>query len=152
MASSELNKTEELKSNKGNFTFPTHRVNVIKMWSNKKSGNPHFYINPPFQVCHPFLAKNLHTPQLYQFFKVPTPSFNKGGGDGQVPSMKKYLNSPGIILPEQWGESGETSRIFCGYANFLEMNGGISLYGGDAISQRIIVKNELVITNNTLEK
>ena len=66
--------------------------------------------------------------------------------------MKKYLNSHGIILPEQWGESDETSRIFCGYANFLEMNGGISLYGGDAISQRIIVKNELVITNNTLEK
>ena len=29
-----------------------------------------------------------------------------------------------------WGESDETSRIFCGDINFLEMNGEISLYGG----------------------
>ena len=130
MASSELSKTEELKSNKGNFAFPTHRVNVIKMWSNKKSGNPHFYISPPFQVCHPFLAKKLHIPQLNQFFKGPTPSFNKGGGGGQVPTMKKYPNSHGIILPEQWGECDETSWIFGGCVNFPKMNEGINLYGG----------------------
>ena len=24
-------KTEELKSNKGNFTFPTHRINMIEL-------------------------------------------------------------------------------------------------------------------------
>ena len=36
-------------------------------------------------------------------------------------------------LPEQWGESDETSRIFCGHANFPEMNGGISVYGGDIV-------------------
>ena len=28
------------------------------------------------------------------------------------------------------GESGETSRIFCGHDSFLEMNGGIIVYGG----------------------
>ena len=27
-------------------------------------------------------------------------------------------------LPEQWGESDETSRIFCGHANFPEVNWG----------------------------
>ena len=32
--------------------------------------------------------------------------------------------------PEQWGGSYETSRIFCGHANFPEMIGGIIVYGG----------------------
>ena len=32
---------------------------------------------------------------------------------------------------EQWGwGSDETSRIFCSHANFPEMNGGTSVYGG----------------------
>ena len=33
-----------------------------------------------------------------------------------------------IVFPEQWGESDETSRIFCGHVNFPDMNGGISVY------------------------
>lgn len=41
----------------------------------------------------------------------------------------------GIIPPEQWGAGGmasdETSRVFCGQVNFPEMNGGISVYGGE---------------------
>ena len=43
--------------------------------------------------------------------------------------------------------SDQTSIIFCGYVNFRETNGGISVYGGQS---RIITKR-LVITNNTLQ-
>ena len=55
----------------------------------------------------------------------------------------------------QWGESDETSRIFCGHVNFPEMNGtGISAYAPPPSQSRIIVKKGggLVITNNTLQK
>ena len=29
-------KTEEKKTNKGNFTFPTHRVNVIELYNKRQ--------------------------------------------------------------------------------------------------------------------
>ena len=51
---------------------------VIKKWQ-----PPHFYINPPFQIYPPFLAKNFVPPQVTQFLEGPTrphPSFHKGGG------------------------------------------------------------------------
>ena len=52
--------------------------------------------------------------------------------------------------PEQSGRSYETSRIFCGHANFPEMIGGIIVYGG--IKWNNHKEEELVITNNTLQK
>ena len=45
-------KTEDLKSKKGNLTFPTHTVNVIEL--NCKVLN-----NTPFEMYPLFLAKNL---------------------------------------------------------------------------------------------
>ena len=36
-------------------------------------------------------------------------------------------------------ESDETFRIFCGHVNFPEMNGGISVYGGQS---RIIIEGD----------
>ena len=51
---------------KGNLTFPTHTVNVIELNCKvvKKWQAPHFYINPPFQVYPPFLAKSFVSPQV----------------------------------------------------------------------------------------
>ena len=40
-------------------------------------------------------------------------------------------------------------EFFCGHVKFLEVNGGISVYGGQS---RIIIKRGLVITSNTLQK
>ena len=58
--------------------------------------------------------------------------------------LKKWGNGGG-------GEGGsdETSRIFCVHVNFPEINGVISVYGGQS---RIIIKRGLVINNNTLQK
>ena len=39
--------------------------------------------------------------------------------------------------PKQWGRGGESDEIwrnFCGHVNFLEMNGGISVYGGTKLN------------------
>ena len=36
-------------------------------------------------------------------------------------------------LGREGGESDETSRTFCGHDNFPEMNGWISVYGGDKV-------------------
>ena len=43
---------------------------------------PHFYINPPFQVYSPFLAKNVKPPLVTQFLEGPTPlpPLKRGGG------------------------------------------------------------------------
>ena len=40
---------------------------------------------------------------------------------------KLCRNTMASSPPEQWGESDETSSIFCGHVNFTEMNGGISV-------------------------
>ena len=72
-------KTEDSISNKGNLTFPTHAVNVIELSGNKKVATPHFYINPPFQIYPPFLAKNFILPKWLNFQKVLPPPFNEGG-------------------------------------------------------------------------
>ena len=72
------------KGNKGNFTFPTHRVNVIELKVIKK-WQPHISTStPPFQVYPLFLAKNFKPPS---FWKVLTP-FNKGRG---VPTMDGHV-------------------------------------------------------------
>ena len=55
-------KTKEPKSNKENFTFLSHTVNMIELQSNKKVATPRFLLQPPpplLQVYPPFLAKNL---------------------------------------------------------------------------------------------
>ena len=49
---------------------------------------------------------------------------------------------------EGMGESDETSRIVCGHVNFPEMNGGISVYGGQS---RIII-SVYFSYQNTLQK
>ena len=69
-------KTEDLKSNKGNFTPPhthTHTVNVTELQSNKKVTTPHLIStsNPHFQVYSPFLAKNFVSPVVTQFSEGP---------------------------------------------------------------------------------
>ena len=82
-------KTEDSKSNKGNLTFPTHTVNVIELSGNKKVATPHFYINPPFQIYPPFLAKNFCNPPSDSIFGrsyPPTPLIREGRGAG-VPTM-----------------------------------------------------------------
>ena len=53
-------KTEEPKSNKGNFTFPKHTVNVIKSNRNKSEVIKHWE-PPPF----------LHQPPLFRFISSP---------------------------------------------------------------------------------
>ena len=58
---------------------------------NKKVAAPHFYINPPFQVYPPFLAKNVEPPLVTQFLEGPTPPpppapLIRGMGGG-VPTM-----------------------------------------------------------------
>ena len=66
MANSKAQKIEELKRNKGNFTFPTHTINVIELQSNRKVATFHFYINatphpPHFSESSPLSNKNLGT-------------------------------------------------------------------------------------------
>ena len=89
-------KTKESKCNKENFTFfPTHAVNAIELWSNKKVATPHLYINPPFQGYPPFLANVLVPPpppplKWLNFLKVLPPSINKGKG-GRGGSLRIVL-------------------------------------------------------------
>ena len=54
-----------------NFIFPTQRINVVELQSNKKVTTPYFYIKPPFfQVYSPLLAKKLvPLSQVIQFFE-----------------------------------------------------------------------------------
>ena len=49
-------KTEDLKSNKGNFTFPTYRVNATELYSNKK------------WLCFPPISKSTFSFQAYSPF------------------------------------------------------------------------------------
>ena len=79
-------KTEDPKSNTGNFTFPSHTLNVIELWSNKKVAT-----SPPFQVYPLFLAKNFVLPQVDQFLEGPT-AFNKDGGGEEVELWKTSRN------------------------------------------------------------
>ena len=79
-------KTEESKRNTGNFTFPTHTVNIIELQSNKKVATSPFLPqprpSPSFQDYPLFLAKSLELtpsplppppPQVTKFFEGPTP-------------------------------------------------------------------------------
>ena len=76
--------TWEIKDEEGWKDWRSENVNVIELNCKvvKKVATPHFYINPPFQVYSPFLAKNfVPLPQVTQFLEVPTPPpFNKEGG------------------------------------------------------------------------
>ena len=57
----------------------------------KKVASPHFYINPPFQVYTPFLAKKfVPPPQVTQFLEGPTPPLIEGG----VPNMLYQICIP----------------------------------------------------------
>ena len=58
MANSKAQKIEELKRNKGNFTFPTHTINVIELQSNRKVATFHFYINAPQPAPHPHFSES----------------------------------------------------------------------------------------------
>ena len=60
-------KTEDLKSNKGNLAFPTHTVNEIELSGNKKVAIPPFLHDPPFQIY---------------------PALIRRGGGGGVPTMR----------------------------------------------------------------
>ena len=51
-------------------------------------------------------------------------------------------------LPEQWGRSDETSRIFSGHVNSPKMNGGKCIWGTKSNNHR----GGVVVTNNTLQK
>ena len=78
-------KTEHPKSNNENLTFPTHTVNMIQLWSNKKVAiPPHFYINsPPLQVYPPFLAKHFvppPPPKWFNFREVLPPLWGSNHG------------------------------------------------------------------------
>ena len=55
-------KTEEKKSNKGKFTFPTHTVNVTELQSNKKSGNSPFLHQPSFSGLSLCSSKKIPPP------------------------------------------------------------------------------------------
>ena len=86
-------KTEDLKSNKGNLTSPPHTVNVIELNCKviKKVATPPppfpFLHQPPlFRFIPPFLAKNFAPPyQMTQFLEAwkvlpPLCLNNKDGG------------------------------------------------------------------------
>ena len=86
--------TEDSKSNKGNLTFLTHRVNVTKLQSNKKVATlPHFYINSPpfFSGLSPLSSKKFCTSPSDSFFgRSYPPLIRRGGGQeerGGVPTM-----------------------------------------------------------------
>ena len=66
-------KTEDLKSNKGNLTSPPHTVNVIEL--NCKVINK---VATPL----PFLGNNVVPPQVTQFLEGPTSLLIRGGGWG----------------------------------------------------------------------
>ena len=72
-------KTEDLKSNKGNLTFLPHTVNVIEL--NCKIINKGAPPSPPFSgLSPPFLEKNLSPtppPKWLNFWKVLPCPFNK---------------------------------------------------------------------------
>ena len=79
--------TEDPKSNKGNFTFCTHRVNVIELESNKTVATPPpppFVHQPPFSGLCPLSSKKICTPPPSDsIFGRSYPTFNKGGGGGE---------------------------------------------------------------------
>ena len=81
-------KDQRKKSNKGNFTFPTYRVNVIELESNKKVATLSISTStplPPFQVYPPFLAKS-------QFLEGPTPlSLIRGVGEGSNYELQRFF-------------------------------------------------------------
>ena len=63
-------KTEELKSNKGNFTFPTNTVHMIEQQSNKKMATHPLFLHqpsPPFTGLFYFCSK---PPKWQNFRKV----------------------------------------------------------------------------------
>ena len=74
-----IQKTDDLKSNKGNLTFPPHTVNVIELNCKviKKVATPSIFTStpppPPLQVYPPFLGKILYPPQVTKFLEGPTP-------------------------------------------------------------------------------
>ena len=78
-------KSEEPKSNKGNFTFPSNTVNMIEPSSNKKVATPPFpYQPPPLYRFIPLSSKKFCTPQVTQFLegRAPLPSIRRWGGGG----------------------------------------------------------------------
>ena len=79
-------KNEEPKCNKGknnygNFTPPIHTVNECN-WtlSNKRSGPPHFYINPPFSGLSPLSSTIFGPPQVTQLLGGLITPLTRGGG------------------------------------------------------------------------
>ena len=72
------------------------KVNVIELNCKvvKKVATPHFYINPPFSSLSLLSHKKIHTSQVIQFLKGPTPPpppplirCRVWGGGGQGPTM-----------------------------------------------------------------
>ena len=60
-------KTEDLKSNKGNLTFPPHTINVIEL-NCKVLNNP-----PTFSDSSPLSSKSILRPKGLNFWKVLHP-------------------------------------------------------------------------------
>ena len=81
-------KTEDLKSNKGNLTFSPHTVNVIGLNGKvikKVTTPPPFLHQPPFSSLSPFLGKNFVAPPSDSIFGSsypPTPHLIGVGGGG----------------------------------------------------------------------
>ena len=110
-------KTEEPKSNKGNFTFPKHTVNVIKSNRNKSEWEP-----SPF----------LHQPPLFRF--ISSPFFGKGS------PMKIAVHCPiwcwniiinySIILRRKRPASFLANLFFCFYEmSYIFTASKVSKYG-----------------------
>ena len=81
-------KTKEPKSNKENFTFLSHTVNMIELQSNKKVATPLFLLQPPppFTGLSPLSSKKSCTPQVTQFLEGLILPLIRGGGE--VPTME----------------------------------------------------------------
>ena len=82
-------KTEDPKSNKGNLTFPSHEVNLIKLQSSKKVATSISTSTPPFNVYPPFLAKTFVPPSPSDsiFGRSYPALITQGRGGGGVPTM-----------------------------------------------------------------
>ena len=70
------------------FTFPTYKVNVIELSSNKRSGNTTIStLKPPFSGLSPLSSKKFRMPPSNSVFGRSYPSLVSGQGvDGSTMS------------------------------------------------------------------